>query len=221
MVSGLSESNLFFQNIPLRDIESVRVLPSALAGVRYGTGSGWGVIRVESRRPGNRSDDEAPVAPPSVKSYDWDLEPGGHPWLRVLGGATAGSLAGLAIALGTSGDCSPLNETRNEDCSGRGVLTAGIQTFTLPVVGGALGANLLGRTEWSRGKFALSTLVTFTPMFMGYFFADATGPFGLVQGTGDVRAGRGCRGCADRGNPCGSGLPEDPGYTEILAIVPW
>ena len=172
----LSESNLFFQSIPLRDIESVTVLPSALAGVRYGTGSGWGVIRVESRRPGNRSDDEAPVAPFSAKSYDWDLEPGGHPWLRVLGGATAGSLAGLAIALGASGDCSPLNETRNEDCSRRGALTAGVATFTLPVAGGALGANLLGTTEWSRGMFALTTLVTFTPMFMGYFFAQPSGP---------------------------------------------
>ena len=185
----LSESSLFFQSIPLRDIESVTVLPSALAGVRYGTGSGWGVIRVESRRPGNRSDDESPVAPPSARSYDWDLEPGGHPWLRVLGGATAGSLAGLAIALGTSGDCSPLNETRKQDCSRRGALMAGVTTFTLPVAGGALGANLLGRTEWSRGRFALTTLVTFSPMFMGYFFAtplDASNSFKAQETFGQV-----------------------------------
>ncbi len=185
----LSESNLFFQNIPLQHIESVTVLPSALAGVRYGTGSGWGVIRVESRRPGNVRTDR-PVAPaPLARSYDWDLEPGEHPWLRVLAGATVGSVAGLALALGASGDCSPLNGTRKQDCSDRGSLAAGVTTFMLPVAGGALGANLLGRTEWSRGNALMTTVVTFAPMFMGYFFAqpsDASTAFRAQQIFGRV-----------------------------------
>lgn len=178
----LVESSLFLQDMQLRDIESVTVLPSALAGARYGTGSGWGVIRVESRRPGNVRDGEASAAPLLATTYDWDLEPGEHPWLRVLGGATGGAFAGLAIALGASGDCSPLNETRKEDCRGRGALAAGLATFTLPVVGGGLAANLLGRTEWSRGNTLLTTFVTLTPMFMGYFFARPLGASSSFEG---------------------------------------
>jgi hypothetical protein len=79
-------------------------------------------------------------------------------------------LAGLAVSIAATGDCSPLNEHRSLECSGGGGW-AGAATFALPVMGGALGANLGGRTGQSRGKILMTGLAALMPMFAGYFFA--------------------------------------------------
>ncbi|HSH76853.1 MAG TPA: TonB-dependent receptor plug domain-containing protein, partial [Longimicrobiales bacterium] len=182
----IAEPNQFFDTMPLEHVESLTVLSAAAAGVRYGMGSLNGVIRVTTRRPGtgpardriaSREEGGPEAAVPEPRSaswksaYDWSLEPTGHPWVRALGGATAGTLGGLALALGASGACSPLDAARAERCSGTDATLASAAAFTLPVLGAALGANLSGRTDGSRGRIVMTTLAALTPMFMGYFFA--------------------------------------------------
>jgi len=176
----ISAPSHFLDTTPLEHIESLTVLSATEATTLYGPGAFNGVIQVQMRRPG--ADRARPDAPTSAQAawkaaYNWDLEPGGHPWFRSWGGATVGMLTGLAVAITAAGDCSPLNEARSQECRGNGRL-AGAATFALPVMGGALGANLGGRTERSHGEMIMTGLAALMPMFAGYFFAvpQSAGP---------------------------------------------
>ena len=80
-------------------------------------------------------------------------------------------IGGLAVALTASGDCSLLNDLRQQACAQHGNL-ANIATFPLPVLGGAFGAHLGGTTEQSQGKMLITTLAAIMPMFSGFFFAS-------------------------------------------------
>jgi len=177
----IAESNQFFETMPLEHVESLTVLPASVASIRYGTGAINGVIQVETRSPGSdagqaRSARRSPIpkSPGWSSAYDWSLEQSGHPSLRVFAGASVGSLAGLAIALGAAGACSPLNVERGTRCTPSETRLSSLAGFTLPVLGGALGAHLLGRTEGSRGRLVVTTVAALAPMFTGYFFATPT-----------------------------------------------
>ena len=167
----ISAPTWFLRNVPLDHVESVTVIPSSSAGVGYGTGSGWGVIQIETLRPGNPGEDRDRATGVLTTAYNWDLEPSGHPWMRTFSGAALGTLGGLAIAVGASGDCSPLKDPRQDACGGNRALLSSIATFTLPVAAGAFGANLFGKTERSRGKVVYTAISALVPMFSGYFFA--------------------------------------------------
>jgi len=177
----ISSPNQFLDATPPQHIESLTVLSSSQASTFYGIGALNGAIQVEMRRApaaslqafnqtGPRRDLEEELAGWRA-GYDWNLEQGRHPWLRSWGGATVGMIGGLAVALKASGDCSMLNDLRQQQCTRNGNLTD-IATFTLPVLGGALGAHLGGTTEQSRGKMLITTLAAMMPMFSGFFFAS-------------------------------------------------
>ena len=167
----LNGSNDFLNTVPLEYVESVTVIPPSAAGVRYGIGSAWGVIRVETRSAAVGVTSQRSALEPLARSYDWGREPAGHPWARAMAGATLGTLGGMAVAWGTSENCSPLNEARGQDCRGNGTLMATLAGLALPAAGGALGANLFGRTEWSRGRVSLTAFAAAVPMLMGYVLA--------------------------------------------------
>ncbi len=158
----------YLNSVELAEIQSIEVLPAAEAGTRYGSSAANGVILIETRRPGGRSGEEPT---PARTAYDWDLEPGGHPWARVFLGSAAGTAAGIGLVLAASGECSPLNEERVSECVGAGSKVASLAGFGLPVLTGAAGANVLGRTEGSRGDFLRTVALTVSPMLLGYFFA--------------------------------------------------
>lgn len=173
---------------PPQQVESMEVLPSAEASSRYGTGSARGVVRIETRRP-DGADGEGALAP-RIRRYNWNLEPGDYPWARGIGGAALGTLGGLALALVSAGDCSPLNESRRTECPGRRGPLAAVATLSLPVLGAAFGANALGKTEWSQGVFGRTLLMTSLPMLSGYFFATPhagdRSTSGTLEGFGSI-----------------------------------
>ena len=183
IVDGLriSGPNQFLDSTPPEHIESLTVLSSSQASTLYGLGALNGAIQVEMRRAPtaairgvNRQGPQDGLAEELSEwrtGYDWKLEAGGHPWFRSWGGATVGMIGGLAVALTASGDCSLLNDLRQQACAQHGNL-ANIATFTLPVLGGAFGAHLGGTTEQSQGKMLITTLAAIMPMFSGFFFAS-------------------------------------------------
>ena len=183
IVDGLriSSPNQFLDATPPQHIESLTVLSSSQASTLYGLGALNGAIQVEMRRAptaalrdvnqtGPRRNLEKELSGWRV-GYNWNLEQRGYPWLRSWGGATVGMIGGLTVALTASGDCSMLNDLRQQECTQNKNLT-NIATFALPVLGGALGAHLGGTTEQSRGKMLITTLAAMMPMFSGFFFAS-------------------------------------------------
>lgn len=168
----------YLNSVTLVEIESIEVLGPAEAGTVYGSHGGWGVVLIETRRPWVDGEEER-VRP--ATAYDWSVEPGGHPWKRALAGAALGTAGTLGLVLHAAGDCSPLNEARDAECPGSGANAYGVAAFTLPVLGAAAGANLLGRTEASRGEFLRTALLTATPMLTGYFFATPQGGRGAFE----------------------------------------
>ncbi len=159
----------YLDRTPPQQVESMEVLGALDAATRYGTGTGSGAILIETRRLGaEAADTELPSA---IKRYNWNLEPGDHPWARALGGAALGTAGGLALTLGIAGDCSPLNEVRRSECHGAKGTLASAAAFVVPLAGAALGANFFGKTEWSEGVLGKTLMLTSVPMLSGFFFA--------------------------------------------------
>lgn len=170
VVDGVSVSDPlgYLNRIELVEIEAVEVVPGAEAGTRYGSSAGYGVILIRTRRPGGTSRRRLTA---SRTAYDWDRESGTHPWKKTFVGAAAGTAAAVGLVLGASGDCSPLNDERAAQCPGGASIAASVAGVALPVVAGAAGANLLGRTGSSRGDLLRSVIVTGGPMLLGYVLA--------------------------------------------------
>ena len=155
--------------IPPQQIESMEVLTALEAATLYGTGTGSGAILIETRHL--RAEAADTELPPVIGRYNWNLEPGDHPWALALGGAALGTAGGLAFTLGIAGDCSPLNEVRRSECHGAKGTLASTAAFIVPLAGAALGANFFGKTEWSEGVLGKTLLLTSVPMLSGFFFA--------------------------------------------------
>ena len=161
----------YLDRIPPQQIESLEVLSALDAATRYGTGTGSGAILIETRRlRAEAGDAELPPAT-RMRRYNWNLEPGDHPWARALGGAALGTAGGLALTLGIAGDCSPLNEVRRSECPGAKATLASTAAFVVPLAGAVLGAKLFGKTEWSEGVLGKTLMLTSVPMLSGFFFA--------------------------------------------------
>ena len=159
----------YLDRIPPQRIESLEVLAALDAATLFGTGTGSGAILIETRRlRAEAADTELPSA---IRRYNWNLEPGDHPWARALGGAALGTAGGLALTLGIAGDCSPLNEVRRSECHGAKGTLASAAAFVVPLAGAALGANFFGKTEWSEGVLGKTLMLTSVPMLSGFFFA--------------------------------------------------
>ena len=161
----------YLDRTPPQQVESMAVLGALDAATRYGTGTASGAILIETRRLGAEAADAE--LPPAfrMRRYNWNLEPGDHPWAQAFAGAALGSAGGLALTLGFAGNCSPLNEVRRAECPGARATLASTAAFVVPLAGAALGANFFGKTEWSEGVLAKALMLTSVPMLSGFFFA--------------------------------------------------
>ena len=161
----------YLDRTPPQQVASLEVLGALDAATRYGTGTGSGAIIIETRRLGAEAADAELPPVFSMRRYNWNLEPGDHPWAKTFAGAALGTAGGLALTLGFTSHCSPLNEVRRSECHGPKATLASTAAFVVPLAGAALGANFFGKTEWSNGVFGKTLLLTSVPMLSGFFFA--------------------------------------------------
>lgn len=168
-----------YGSVGLDNLERIQVIPPGEAGVRYGTGSLYGVILIETRRVGpRRSEPDARdlMAPREPFTFDWTQDPAGHSTARTVLGAVVGNTLGLAAGLGLARRCiavSPDDDIQTS-CGATTSVFAGASAFVLPAVGSALGARWAGGTERSEGRLVPALLGAGMMLFPGYAFSLST-----------------------------------------------
>jgi hypothetical protein len=168
---------LLYDVLPLETIQSIEMLPPAEAGARYGAGSMFGVMLINTRTPGlDRSLRYASPAERSLGNFDWEQDPAGHNTRGVLLGAFAGNAVGLTLGIVTAKQCIAI-DAKDEiiaTCSTSGTLLAGVAALALPALGGALGARWAGGTETSVGRWVPATASAVLMLVPGYAFSLST-----------------------------------------------
>lgn len=168
-----------YGSVGLDNLERIQVIPPGEAGVRYGTGSLYGVILIETRRPGPRRsgpDARDVMAPREPFTFDWEQDPAGHSTTRAALGALAGNTLGLAAGLGLARQCIrvDINDEIETSCGATTNVLAGMSAFVLPAVGSALGARWAGGTDLSEGRLVPALLGAGMMLFPGYAFSLST-----------------------------------------------
>ena len=176
----VSDPNYLYGTVGLSNIERIQVISPGEAGARYGTGSLYGVILIETRRPGRRSGGDLPVLPLDLQrervTFDWAQDPQGHPLGRAVAGAVLGSGAGLAAGVMVGRRCIGVDAKDQivGSCSGAANALSILGALALPAIGGALGVHLGGATEGSVGRPLPALLASGMMLFPGYAFSMST-----------------------------------------------
>ena len=177
----VSDPNYLYGAVGLSNIQRIQVIPPGEAGARYGTGSLYGVILIETRPPGGqRSADDRAMVPLGLErskvTYDWSSEPRGHRSTRTFIGAAVGNGLGLLAGLNVGRQCIGVDDKDQivASCSGAGDAAAILAAMALPALGGALGARLGGATEGSVGRLLPAVLGASMMLFPGYAFSMST-----------------------------------------------
>lgn len=161
-----------YATLPIETIESIEVVQPSEAGARFGTGSMWGALIIETRRPGRNPEEEARRWVLGPQRYDWALEPAPHRTRRVFLGSTMGNAAGLAAGLAVASRCIGF-KGRDEDvlftdCSATTTMMVTATAVALPALGSALGARLGGETERSHGTLGAALIGAAVTIIPGY-----------------------------------------------------
>jgi len=181
----VQDPTFVYERSALGDIRRIQAIPPAEAAGLF-SGSGNGVILVETRfaprrgeamGAGTSTSGRSGYVPARRSSFDWSQDPAGHNFGRTFLGALVGNAAGLAAGVAVGRQCVFVEE-RTQDiefsCGNAGVAGAGLAAVALPGLGSAIGANLMGRTERSAGRFIPSVVGGMMGALPGYIFALAT-----------------------------------------------
>lgn len=178
----VQDPDMVYQRSSLDDLRRIQAISPAEAAGVFGAAVN-GVILVETRymRASTPTSPGTPgrtgFVPARRSSFDWSQDPAGHSFGRTFVGALLGNAAGLAAGVAVGRQCVFI-EDRTQDiefsCGNAGVAGAGFAAVALPALGSALGANLLGRTERSSGRFVPSVVGGAMGAVPGYIFALAT-----------------------------------------------
>ena len=172
----MTDPTFLYGSLPLSTIEEIEVIPPGEAGARYGAGSLYGVILITSLRPGIRPSRVDPGPRLRRRTFDWDLDPEGHPTRRALNGGFAGNAIGLAAGLAVGRQCFDI-DAKGEvvtRCGAAGNVGAAVAAIVLPAVAGALASRWAGATETSRGRLQPAVLGAALIALTGYAFALST-----------------------------------------------
>jgi hypothetical protein len=165
----VSDPQYLYGAIPMGDIERIQVIPPGEASTRYGSGSLYGVLLIETRRPGVRPYEVEPGLTAAAPTFDWEQDPAGHPVGRTFVGAALGNALGLAAGVTLARQCFTMDGPEiSNTCGGATSVLAGVAALALPVAGAALGARIAGTTERSRGSLLPSLLGAGLMVFPGY-----------------------------------------------------
>ncbi|MGH7554014.1 MAG: carboxypeptidase regulatory-like domain-containing protein, partial [Longimicrobiales bacterium] len=169
----ISDPTSLYGALDVRIIERIEVIPAAEAGVRFGTGSLYGALLIETRKPGTVSDSAArrPSAGQRV-NFDWSAEARPHRTGRVFVSALLGNAAGAALGFAAADRCLSLRQPANDrlvsECETLPSIGSGVAALVLPGLVGGLASGLAGRTQLSRGRFAPATMGAVMATLPGY-----------------------------------------------------
>ena len=197
MGSGCRSPQVFLDGVPvsspdalygmlsLHTIQRMQVIPPGEAGARYGTGSLYGVLLIETMTPGPLSlidggslprPGDRGYQPRTPRTFDWAQDPAGPNKSRTMLGAFLGNAVGLAAGVLIARQCIGIDDKDEivTSCSAAGNIGAGAAAFALPALGGAYGARLGGVTVTSRGQLGPALIGAAMMLFPGYTFAMST-----------------------------------------------
>jgi carboxypeptidase-like protein/TonB-dependent receptor-like protein len=170
----------FYDNLDMRTVESIEVVPSAEAGVLYGSGALFGAILITSRRPGAQPGEAAKnVLASRPASFNWSQDTQGHSTMRVFATTALGNGMGLAIGVSAAAQCvgmrKPAYDGLISDCSAAPTIGSAAAAVILPALASSLASRWSGRTQQSQGLMvpaAMGTVMTIVPayalVFSGY-----------------------------------------------------
>ncbi|HSG10086.1 MAG TPA: carboxypeptidase regulatory-like domain-containing protein [Longimicrobiales bacterium] len=177
----VSDPNYLYGAVGLPNIERIRVIPPGEAGARYGTGSLYGVILIETRPPGRSgTPEDRPVVPLGLErgrmTFDWSQEPEGHPLGRAILGASLGNSLGLLAGVAAGQRCIGIDDKDQivTSCGGAANAMSVLGAMALPAMGGALGVRLGGGTDGSVGRLLPALVGAGMMLFPGYAFSMST-----------------------------------------------
>ena len=162
--------------VPKRRGDSLEILSPVEAGARYGTGSVYGVLLIETRRTFARlgGDPTELEGSRQFSAYDWNLERKRYPWKRAFLGSALGNVVGLGLGALAAGQCFDLDELaedlRASRCGAFESTVAGIAAVGLPALRAGIGARILGATEYSHGESLLSSVAATAALLPGLAF---------------------------------------------------
>lgn len=166
-----------YATLPIETIENIEVVQPSEAGARFGTGSLWGALIIETRRPGRNPDDRPYSWRRGPQRYDWTLETASHATGSVFLGSAVGNAAGLAAGVAIASRCigfrGPDDDAIFSDCGGTATIAAAAAAVALPALGSALGARIGGETDRSRGTFGAALIGAAVAIIPGYTFGIA------------------------------------------------
>ena len=181
-----------YATLPIETIESIEVVQPSEAGARFGTGSMWGALIIETRRPG-RDPGEVPRSySRGPQRHDWTLETAPHATGSVFLGSAVGNAAGLAAGVAIASRCigfrGPDDDAIFSDCGGATTIAAAAAAVGLPALGSALGARLTGATDRSRGTMGAALIGAAVALIPGYALgiAGQRDDTGVMEGVGLV-----------------------------------
>lgn len=174
-VPVMAPTTLYAQ-LPPETIQRMEFLSPAEAGARYGTGSMFGVLLIETRRPGADPEGAAERqarlrAVQGSYRHDWAAESARHPWARVLATTLAANAAGLALGTAAAGHCiteSPRADGYVSNCGGMATTTMAGVAVLLPALSSSLAARYAGSTAESRGTFTAAAVLSALALVPGY-----------------------------------------------------
>jgi outer membrane receptor for ferrienterochelin and colicins len=110
----VSDPRYLYGTVGLQNIERIQLVPPGEAGARYGTGSLYGVILIDTRPPGGAFSDPRPrpaVPLPAPRlAFDWSQDPEGHDLLLTVAGAFLGNAIGLAAGIAVARQCIDIDD---------------------------------------------------------------------------------------------------------------
>lgn len=173
----VTNPNILYGTIGLSNIERIQMIPPGEAGVRYGSGSLYGVLLIDTRPPGNdRALDDRPVSPARMSrrsAFDWSQDPAGHDALGTAVGAFLGNAVGLTAGIAIGNRCIGIDRQDQivTHCSHAGNVGAVAAAMLLPATAAAIGARLGGSTATSHGRMLPALLGAGMMLFPGYAFS--------------------------------------------------
>ncbi|MBT8402691.1 MAG: carboxypeptidase-like regulatory domain-containing protein [Gemmatimonadetes bacterium] len=168
----VADPGSLYASVPLGDIERIQMIPPGEASTRYGSGSLYGVLLIETRRPGLTPVDYGRTGTEPVATFDWTQDPEGHSSAKTFLFSALGNALGLGLGIALARECFAFDGPEiTGTCGATGTTLGGGAAVVLPAVGAAMAARFAGSTDLSQGNLVPSLVGAGLMIFPGYALA--------------------------------------------------